>query len=339
MRSAKIDFLSERKPLHVGILSGQPEILVQLLEFLAAHVGEPVSQNVLAGAVEQENDAVEVRGNQTAAHGVNDVLREILKAEKFLALFLKFAAFAAERMDKQAGQICDGQESEKVHDQPGAQALDGREGRGRARQFPCKGQKCHGGKQGEANGGVEKRDEAGKDDAAHDDDQQIERNEVAFLRAGQVNQERHHHYVAGNLHASMPGCLRQPAKENQVKNSKGDPANDQGEEEPVGAQPRHILGPHNAYGQDERDCQKAYARQPFQPCFRRKTLVHGFPAPPNAFRASPSPGRKQRAESCSPPSAEVFDGAGAAGLVIGQLSDKREQRQVHGNNHAADHQA
>src|ERR1041384_893245 len=103
-----------------------------------------------------------------------------------------------------------------------------------------------------------------------------------------------------------------------MKDSKGDPANDQSEKEPVGAQPRHILGPHNTYSQYERDCEKADTRQPFQPCSRRKTLVHGFPAPPHAFRAFPSPGRKQRAESCSPPSAEIFDGARSEERRVGK---------------------
>ena len=94
--SPKVDLFPERKPLHVGILPGQPEILVQLLQFFTAHVGKPVPQNVLPGAVEQQNYAVKIRSNQAAAHGVNDVLREILKAEKFFALFLEFTAFAAE---------------------------------------------------------------------------------------------------------------------------------------------------------------------------------------------------------------------------------------------------
>src|SRR5437879_11098552 len=38
--------------------------------------------NILTGAVEQENYAVKIRGNQAAAHGMNNVLREILKAER-----------------------------------------------------------------------------------------------------------------------------------------------------------------------------------------------------------------------------------------------------------------
>src|SRR5215467_1093090 len=59
---------------------------------------------------------------------------------------------------------------------------------------------------------------------------------------------------------------------------------------------------------------------------------------PTRVQGIPESRQEIRGRSCQPPSAEVFDGAGAAGLVIGQLSDEREQRQIHGNNHAADHQ-
>src|SRR5262249_45369216 len=154
--------------------------LVQVLQFLSAHVGKPVSQNVFSRAIEEQNDSLKIRRNQSTAHGVDDILREILQTQKFFTLFLKFAALAAERMNEQAGQISDGQKSEKIHDQPGAEVLDGRQCGGPTRQFAGKCEKRHSGEEGETDCSVQERDTTRKDNASHDDDQQIERNKIAL---------------------------------------------------------------------------------------------------------------------------------------------------------------
>src|SRR2546429_6795288 len=55
----------------------------------------------------------------------------------------------------------------------------------------------------------------------------------------------------------------------------------------VGAQTRHILRPHNTHRQNERDREQPDTRQPFQPSFCRKTLVHDFPAPSASHQGIP----------------------------------------------------
>src|SRR6266480_1967363 len=114
----KMDLLSQRQSLNIRILPGEPEILVQLLKFFPAHIREPMSQNLLAGAIEEQNNSCKVRGDQAATHGMDNVLREILEAQKFFAFFLEFLPLAPKRVDKQAGQIGNCQETQEIHNQP-----------------------------------------------------------------------------------------------------------------------------------------------------------------------------------------------------------------------------
>src|SRR5207249_177626 len=134
----------------------------------------------------------------------------------------------------------------------------------------------------------------GKNDAAYDNDQQIKRDEIALLRTSQVNQQGHHHDVAGHLHAAVPGCPGQPPEQDKVKDSDRDPEDDQGEKKPVGAQTRHISRPHNTHRQNERDREQQDTRQPFQPSFCRKTLVHDFPAPSASHQGIPKSRQENR---------------------------------------------
>ena len=295
-----MDLFSKREFLDIRILPGEPEILVQLLKFFPAHIREPMSQNLLAGAIEEQNNSRKVRGDQAATHGMDNVLREILEAQKFFAFFLEFLPLAPKRVDKQAGQIGNCQETQEIHNQPGAQVLDRRQRRGCARQFPRIGQKSQGSEERETDGGVEERDATGKNDAAYDNDQQIKRDEIALLRTSQVNQQGHHHDVAGHLHAAVPGCPGQPPEQDKVKDSDRDPEDDQGEKKPVGAQTRHILRPHNTHRQNERDREQPDTRQPFQPSFCRKTLVHDFPAPSASHQGIPKSRQENRGRRVAP---------------------------------------
>src|ERR1700681_4149839 len=104
-------------------MAGEPEIVIQFLEFLAAQVSKAKSEDFLSGTVQQQNASFQVRGDQTTAHRMNDVFGEILKAEKFLALLFELHAFLAKRLGQEAGQIGHGKEPQKIHDQPGAKAL------------------------------------------------------------------------------------------------------------------------------------------------------------------------------------------------------------------------
>src|SRR5215470_15977853 len=120
---------------------------------------------------------------------MDNVLGKILEAQKFFAFFLEFPPLASERVDEQAGQIGHRQETQEIHDQPGAQALDRGQRQGCSRQFPGIGQKRQRSEEQETDRGVKERDATGKNDAAYDDDQQIEGDEIALLQTGQINQE------------------------------------------------------------------------------------------------------------------------------------------------------
>src|SRR6266850_8346439 len=111
---AEVYFFSKREPFRAGILAGQPEIFVQILQALAAQLGEAESENFLTRAIQQQDAAAEVRGDESAAHRMNDVFREILQAEKLFALLLQLPSFAAKRLGEQTGQIGDRQKTEKV---------------------------------------------------------------------------------------------------------------------------------------------------------------------------------------------------------------------------------
>jgi hypothetical protein len=214
-----------------------------------------VPENLFAGAVEKQNAALEVRGDQAAAHGVNDVFGEILEAEEFLAFLLQFPPLAAKGLSKQAGKIGNREKSKEIHDQPGAQALDCRKNGKGARDFRGKCQEGHAGKDQETNGGNEESYPARKKDAPDKDHQKVEQDEIALLQAGGIDQQRHHDYVAGNLQTAVPARFREPAQKDEMKNSYGDPENNKREEETVGTETWHILRPNDTYGQNESDRQ------------------------------------------------------------------------------------
>ncbi len=72
-------------------------------------------------AIQQENPAIEIGGQQTAAHGFDDVLVERLKVLEFFALLLQFDALCANGAGQKTPQIRDGQESEEIYGEPGFQ--------------------------------------------------------------------------------------------------------------------------------------------------------------------------------------------------------------------------
>ena len=160
---------------------------------------------------------------------------EILKAEKLFAFLLELASFAPEGLHEQAGKVGDRKEPQKVHDQPGAKAFECRERRGSPRQFSIESQNGHGAEKREADGRVEKSNTPGEDDTPDDDHQQVERNEIAFLRTGQIDQEGNHYHVARHLKAAVPACFRKPPEKNEVQDAQGDPEGNEREEKTVGA--------------------------------------------------------------------------------------------------------
>src|SRR6266436_1525349 len=119
----EVNLFPEGEPLAICVLTGEPEILIQFLQLLAAQINEAISEDFLAGAIQQQNASFQVRGDQTTAHRVDDVFGEVLKAKKFLALLFELNALFAKRLGQKAGQIGDSKKPQKIHDQPGSKAL------------------------------------------------------------------------------------------------------------------------------------------------------------------------------------------------------------------------
>ena len=238
-------------------------------------LGEAEPENLLAGAVQQQDAAGKIRSDESAAHRVNNVFREILEAEKLFPLLLQLPPFATKRLGQQAGQIGDGEKTEKVNDQPGAETFGSRRARVRARNSSCVGKKRHASEEDKAGRGDEEGYPAGKQNARDDNHQQVERDEITLLQAGGIDQQRNHSYIAGNLQSAMPAGLRNPAQENEVKNSNGDPEDKKRKKETIGTEIPDVLRPNHSDSQDQGDRQKTNTRQPVQPFPCREAFVHG----------------------------------------------------------------
>ena len=122
----ELDFAAERKLIAGLGHTRAPESFVKFGYFFAPQIHEPVSKNIFAGAVEQDDAAFQIGGDQAAAHGMDDVFGEILEVEQLFTLFFKLYALSPERLRQQAGQIGDGEKSEEIAEEPETQTFRGR---------------------------------------------------------------------------------------------------------------------------------------------------------------------------------------------------------------------
>src|SRR5260370_37939167 len=124
-RRKEINLISEREPLGILIATGQPETFIKFLQFLAAHFSKAMPENLLAGAIQQQDTSGQVRGDQTAAHGMNNIFGKVLESEEFLTLLFELQAFLTKRLGQETGQISHCKKPQKIHDQPDAKGLRG----------------------------------------------------------------------------------------------------------------------------------------------------------------------------------------------------------------------
>jgi hypothetical protein len=92
--------------------------------------------------------------------------------------------------------------------------------------------------------------------------QQVKHREVSVLQHGRVHDARDHHNVAGDLQGPKPGNRRQLAHQNQLKDSDGDPENDDRQEIARDMGGRDILWPDTANEKDQPYHHQADSRQP-----------------------------------------------------------------------------
>jgi hypothetical protein len=268
-------------------MTGKPEIVIQFLQFLAAQISEAMSEDFLAGTIQEQDAPRQVRGDQATAHGVNDVFGEVLKAEKFLPLLFKLHAFLPQRLSQEAGQIDHGNKTQEIHYQPGTKTLGRREGGECARNLLGVSQHGHAHEQQETGRRRQEGNLPREQNARDDNHQEVEGDKIAFLQAGGINQERNHQHIAGDLKTTMPTRVREPSQEDEVQDSEGDPEDNQGQKETVGTEARNILRPNHADRKDERDRQETNARQPVQPFPCGEALIHCTPTPSAGHPQSP----------------------------------------------------
>ena len=125
IRRAEFNLTAQRKAFFAPGRTAGPELFADLRELAPANVREAMAHNLLAGAIQQDDATIGVRGDQSAAHGMNDVFGEVLKVEQLLALFFEFASLAAKRLREQAGQVSDRQKTQQVAQEPQAEHLPG----------------------------------------------------------------------------------------------------------------------------------------------------------------------------------------------------------------------
>src|SRR5207302_8950610 len=128
----------------------------------------------------------------------------------------------------------------------------------------------------------------------------------------------------------------------EVEDSEGDPEDDKRQEKTIGAEARNILWPDHSNGQDKRDRQQTNTRQPVQPFPCCKALIHYSPAPLSRHPGIPKSRQEKRKTERNFSVLREKDSAERTKVRLvhrAQLADEREQWQVHGYDHAADHHA
>jgi hypothetical protein len=131
-----------------------------------------------------------------------------------------------------------------------------------ARNLSGECQSRHSAENGKAESGGYECHLAGKEDAGHDDDQQIERDEIAFLEARGVNEGRNDDDVASNLQSTLPSGPRQPTDEPDVNDAHGDPDKEERQEGAVDSGRKDVLRPEKVDDQDQENRKQADTGQP-----------------------------------------------------------------------------
>jgi hypothetical protein len=162
-------------------------------------INEAEAENFFSGAIEKHNPALQVRGQESATHGVDDVFRKILEFEQLFALFFEFDSFAAEGLREKTCQVSNSQKTKQIAEKPDAESFSRGYKKEGARNLSHICQHSHPAKDGQTYTGGDKRYTAGKQYTGHNNDEEIEGDEVAFLKAGGVNESRDYDYVSRNL--------------------------------------------------------------------------------------------------------------------------------------------
>src|SRR5260370_30001795 len=93
-RSTEFDLTSLRQRTIFTTVRHLPDCRGDLHQFVPAHLVEFHSQNLLSGAIEQPKAPVQIRGNQTSPHRMDNVLVKSLEILQLSAFHLQLRALA-----------------------------------------------------------------------------------------------------------------------------------------------------------------------------------------------------------------------------------------------------
>src|SRR5579862_8355794 len=265
---------------------------------------------------------------------MDDVLREVLQIQQLFALLLQLQTFAAQQVRQQARQVRYRQKAQRVADEPYRDRTLGRQRPGRRRNLSQVRRNLQRRQQHQSGRCRNKAPLPREHNAGNDDHQQVQRDEVAVLYSGGVHHTRDHRQIAAQLQTRVPRCAWNPAHQQQFQATDREPEPDKRQEQQTRL-PVRVLRPEHPDRQHQDDHQQPNPRQPLQPLSICALRFHSSPN---------SPASKKLREDCRlrpvfPRPKALCSGRAAPAFTflvhVAQLADQREQRQVHGDNHAA----
>ena len=132
---------------------------------------------------------------------------------------------APEAGGEQAREVSDSKKSKEIAENPGLQGFATRHAYGRLRQQIIEDEFDHSSQKNETESGYQKRCTARKENAGDNNEQQIQRYEIAFMPSGDINQAGDQQRIADNLKGSVPARDGHPMQKDHVKQGKGVPEN------------------------------------------------------------------------------------------------------------------
>src|ERR1700736_4509497 len=127
--SAKLNFPAKGQPLVHGRQARKPEVLTDFRELSTPNVSEAMTKDFFSRAVQENNPAVDIGGDQASTHRMDNVFREVLQVEQLFAFLFQLQPLAAQRVHQEACQIGHCKESKKIAEKPEAQYFLGRRSR------------------------------------------------------------------------------------------------------------------------------------------------------------------------------------------------------------------
>src|SRR5262249_57384267 len=105
---------------------------------------------------------------------------------------------------QETGEISDGQKPKGITEEPNADGLQGRRGHGGLREAAKVHKFREAAERRQAEGRDHESDLTAEQDAGDDDDEEIERTEIAVLKTGGIDNAADHDHITGNLQRAEP---------------------------------------------------------------------------------------------------------------------------------------